>query len=92
MIPDAVVRLGVSLLGWIAGLFPPAPDSLEDTLSEGHGMWADLLTSFDGLGAWVDWAWVLTIVGLAVSIYLVMFVVKLLRAVASYLPFFGGAG
>jgi hypothetical protein len=48
--------------------------------------------SFDGVGVWAPWPLVLACVAIALATWVIGVTVKTIRAVASYIPFFGGSG
>lgn len=79
-----------TFLVWLAGLFPAVDIpawfvGLDDQYNA-------LMAPISGVGAWVDFNIMITCVTFALGVWLVCFIIKLLRAVASYIPFFGGAG
>lgn len=90
MIIEFFIGLGLDVANWIGTLFEPIeiPAWATDAL---NGI-AGFLTSIAGLGAWTPWAAIGAAVGLTLAVFGVMFGAKLVRAVASYLPFIGGAG
>lgn len=48
--------------------------------------------NFDGLGVWADWAYLALLVGLVLATWVVVLLIKVARAVASYLlPGWGSA-
>lgn len=90
MIVEWLVSVGLGFAGWLATLFPPIdiPTWVTDPITVVY----DFLDAASGLGIWFPWAVLSAVVGGLVTIWLVTFGAKLVRAVASYLPFFGGAG
>lgn len=63
--------------------------------AEPEAVWDDLrglASQFASMGVWVDWAAITIAVPLACGVWLACLVVKIARAVASYVPFVGGAG
>lgn len=51
-----------------------------------------VFAGMDGLSAWIDWPITLAVVSLSVTTWLLFVGLKTVRAIASYLPFFGGSG
>lgn len=90
MITNAFIDWACGFASWIGTLFPswdiPASLAAPGTLVN------QVMSSFVGLGAWVDWAVLGLVVGAVVGTYTVMFATKLVLRIASYLPFVGGAG
>lgn len=90
MVTEWLMYLG-SLMGeWALGLLPTtdAPDWFRTLGSQFN----TLLTGADGLGVWVGWGTVVTILLACVSIYLVLLIVKVAMKVWSFVPFVGGTG
>lgn len=76
---------------WIVSLFPSdftVPDFFVHFDATLNGVIANL----NGVGAWIDWPVAIACVSATVLVWGVAATIKLVRAVASYLPFFGGAG
>lgn len=90
MITQFFLDLGASIVNWLASLFPPW--QVPSQVTGLPGMLSQLLAGMGGLGGWIDWGVVSAAVGVAVSTWIVCLVIKTLRAIASYLPFVGGAG
>lgn len=90
MITEWFVSIGTSVAAWFATIFPTwdIPASMTNPGGVIAGIWAN----FNGLSPWVNWAVLTAVVVGVLGTYLVMFTIKLVRAIASYLPFFGGAG
>lgn len=90
MIIEWLVAVGEGFIGWLTGLMPEwDPPAWFIAFDEQvNGVFATL----DGLGAWIDWVLLLVVVGLALATWLTCLSIKALRAVASYVPFFGGSG
>lgn len=90
MITEFFIGLGLSIARWFVGLFPEwqAPAgfaSLDDTV---NGFFA----RFDGVGVWAPWGLLGVCIAVALSVWGIGLVVKLARAIAAHIPFFGGAG
>ena len=90
MITGWLIDLGANISAWAAGLFPvwDMPTELADPGS----LVSQLMAGFVGLGVWVNWVVLIGVVTAVAGTYLVLFLAKLMRAVISYIPFFGGAG
>lgn len=90
MISDLFIQLGTMFSEALAGLFPPVamPTWPSDMIAALTGF----LDATNGLGAWVPWVLIQIVFGGLVTFYVTAFGVKLIRAVASYVPLFGGAG
>jgi hypothetical protein len=90
MIVNAIIDWACGFASWIASLFPVW--NVPPSLASPGSLVNTVMASAVGLGAWVDWTVFAAVVGAVVGTYVVMFAVKLLLRIASYLPFVGGAG
>lgn len=89
MITEWLISIGTSVAGWFGGLFPTDdPPSWFVGLSSSFN---SITSQFDA-GSWVSWTIPVTVTGSVLAVWLTMFGIKAVRAIASYLPFFGGAG
>lgn len=90
MITEWFLWLGTQIGNWFATLFPTddAPQWMKDLGKQFN----TLLTGADGLGVWVGWSTVTTILLTCVSIYTVLLIVKAAMKVWSFVPFVGGTG
>ncbi len=90
MIVEWLVGLGANISAWFASLFPDwtPPDFLVHLDTQVNGVLANLT----GVGVWADWSYILVVVVGVLTVWVTAAIVKLARAVASYIPFFGGAG
>ena len=90
MIVEWLLALGADMSAWFAGLqadwTPPV------FLTEFATNLNSLLADLNGVGVWADWAYILAIVGIVLATWGITFAIKIVRAIASYIPFFGGAG
>lgn len=90
MISEFFINLGIGFATWFVGLFPewdvPAEvESFDSTVS-------GFIGPFANLSVWIPWALVLFCVVTAVGAWAIGWGVKSIRAIASHIPFLGGAG
>lgn len=91
MIVQWLFDLNAQLQGWLTAQFPTdwtVPDffaNLDDTVNS-------VLSNLNNVGVWVDWPVVIGCVSAVVLTWVATAAIKLIRAIASYIPFFGGAG
>lgn len=90
MITQLLLDLGSSVAHWLASLFPPW--QVPSQVTSLPTMLSGLLASLSGLGGWIDWPVVSAAVSVSVATWVVCLIIKVFRAVLSYLPFVGGAG
>jgi hypothetical protein len=90
VIVEWIVGLFTGIGSWVGSLFPDwtPPAFLTQLASQVNG----LLANLNGVGVWVDWTYILVIVVAVLGTWVITLGVKTARALASYLPFFGGAG
>lgn len=91
MIVEWIVGLAAGIGSWFAGLFPTdwePPEFLVDLDGTLNGVLANL----GGVSVWADWVYIFAVVGAVLLIWGIGLVIKLARAVAAHIPFFGGAG
>lgn len=90
MITEAVVHVACLFAAWVATLFPSwqVPDWFSGLGTTINGVLANL----NGVGVWVPWTVILSVVTAVLGTWVVCAGIKLMRAIASYIPFFGGAG
>lgn len=90
MIINWIIDVALGFVAWLGSLFPVW--DIPPALAAPGTLVNQVMGSFLGLGAWVDWG-VLGAVAIAVvGTWLVMFGVKLVMKLVSYLPFVGGSG
>lgn len=82
--------LAAGVSDWVASLLPTddAPawlNAADDTVNVVFG-------NLNGVGVWVDWVYILIVVGVVLSVWSIGLLIKLARAVAAHIPLFGGAG
>jgi hypothetical protein len=90
VITQAIVHAALGIATWFCTLFP-AWDPPAWFVSLGSSL-AGLVSGMSGLGGWIDWPIVSVIAAAAIGTWLVCLGIKALRAIASYIPFVGGAG
>lgn len=90
MILEWLLTIGTSVSGWIADLFPIW--NVPAALSSPQSAVASVMSNFVGLGSWVSWPILIGCVAAVLGTWLVMFTIKLIRAVIAHVPQFGGAG
>jgi hypothetical protein len=90
VITEWFIQIGVTVAGWFVGLFPESgpPEFIRDF----DGMFNTLTTGGSGLGAWIDWAFIIPVVLATLTVYAITFAVKLVLKVAAFIPLFGGSG
>lgn len=90
MITEVLVQLGLWVAALVGGAFPTwtPPEWFVNFGSTFNGFYAQ----FAGLGNWTNWTVIGAVLAAVVGTWVVCAAIKLLRAVASYIPFFGGAG
>jgi hypothetical protein len=82
--------IAAGFVGWFASLFSgfTVPQWFADMGTSMGG----LLSGLNGLGGWIDWPVVSIAAASALATWAVCLGIKTVRAIASYIPFFGGAG
>lgn len=90
MITEWFLGLAATVTDWFWSLWPDwTPPAFLSGLGDQINA---VLANVAGLGAWVDWVFVIPIAGAVFLVWGVGLAIKTARAVASYVPFFGGAG
>lgn len=90
MITEWFIKIGATIAQWFFGLFPKAgPPAF---VSDFDDMFNTLTQGAAGLGAWVDWAFIIPVVLATLLVYGITFAVKLVLKTAAFIPFFGGSG
>lgn len=90
MISEWFLTLASTVIAWLVGLLDGI--TIPDWLLTLDDSWNAVVAPLDGVAVWVPWALVIPITLLCVATYFVCLVIKYARAIASYIPFFGGAG
>lgn len=90
MITEWFISIGTTIATWFANLFPDwTPPAflvnLGDTINS-------TVSNLSGVAVWVDWGTEMTIAGVVTAVWISTFGVKIVRALASYIPFVGGSG
>jgi hypothetical protein len=90
VIVEWLIFVGASISEWFASLFPvwDPPEFLVTFDDQLNGIMANL----SGVGVWADWVYILIVVGVVIVVWGFSLLIKLARAVAAHIPFFGGAG
>jgi len=91
VIVEWIMGLGSGISGWIASLFP-TDFEVPPFLANLDTMINDLLEGLTGIGAWVDWVFIIATVSVVIGVWLLAFGVKIIRAIVAHAPFVGGAG
>lgn len=86
MITEWFFNLSSSFNVWLAGLVPAPPETV---VLDG---WAQLMLTVSGAGAWINVPAMVGLCAIACSWYVAALFVKLLRVLASHVPFIGGRG
>jgi hypothetical protein len=81
----------VAFMGsWLVGLLPP--DESEDLAASASGIIASVVGNASGISVWFPWA-VAGVCALAVTTaWGALFLVKIIRQLATHIPLFGGTG
>ncbi|MDI1338133.1 MAG: hypothetical protein PSU94_18280 [Lacunisphaera sp.] len=90
MILEWLLGIGVTIGDWFASLFPDV--EVPPFLTGLDSMLNDLFAQLGGVSVWADWGFIFVVVGVVVVVWGIAFTIKIVRAIASYLPFIGGAG
>ena len=90
MIIEWLLGIGVAIAQWFVDLLPDW--DVPPEITNFDGMVNDFFATFEGVGVWAPWPLVLACVAIALGSWVIGITVKTARAVASYLPFFGGSG
>jgi len=90
MIVDWFMDLSVTIVEWIAGLFPEAV--IPEWFTSMGLMLSGLLGGLSGMGVWVNWVVVGGCVTSVLASWLFFSNVKLVRVAAGHVPQFGGNG
>ena len=91
MITEWLMSIGVLVSNWFASLWP-TDFQVPDFIVNLDTMINDILANLSGVGVWADWVFILAVVGVVLVVWLLALGVKVLRAIAAHIPFFGGAG
>ena len=88
MITGFLITTGTGLLTWLAGLFPTLTLPSWVTTSV-QGLF-DFMSTASGLGNWIPWAVIGSVVGFVITWFLAVFGVKLVLLIWSKIPVIGG--
>ena len=90
MITEWFLQLMAGFVGMIAdALGPWTPPS--ELVQASTGV-SDVLSNFNGMGAWVSWTVLSACVVTQIATWAVVVGAKVVRAIAAHIPEFGGAG
>ncbi len=90
MITEWLISVGVLVGDWFVSLFPA--DDAPSWWVDFDGLVNTVLSQLNGVSVWVDWGYVIAVVGVVLAVWLASFIVKIVRAIAAHIPLFGGAG
>lgn len=90
MIIEWLITVAVNFVGWIGSLFPTI--EIPGWLSGLDGSVNGWFSQWDGVGVWVDWKFISTVVAVVLSVWAIGFVIKLVRVILGHIPQFGGNG
>ncbi len=90
MIVEWIVSVGAAIASWVATLFPvldipPSLTTLDDSMS-------GIFAMGTGLGAWIDWPTVGTLMAVPLIVWVAGLTIRGIRALLAHLPFIGGRG
>lgn len=88
MITEWFISIGQAIADWFLGLLGTA-DAPDYITSVGTFI-GGILSSAQGLGAWIPWALVIVVAGINLALWLTGFGVKALRWLVGLLPTMGG--
>jgi len=90
MITEWLINVGATVATWFLSLIPSwqIPDFFTTLDSQINSLFAGA----SGFSVWVPWTVVVTAIGISLGSWVIGLSVKAIRAIASYLPFIGGAG
>lgn len=91
MIFEFLMQLGVAMGEWILGLAPDTSSAANLVIQADNAV-RPILAAAAGLGAWIPWAHLGICIASVLAFYLSMFLFKVARQLASYIPFIGGSG
>jgi hypothetical protein len=88
MIAEALIRIGVGFVNFILGLLPDAgpPAWMQD-----GGVLSSIWQYGAGLGAWIPWPIVGTVLAAVFACMVAGFVIKVVRIIASFATVGGGS-
>lgn len=90
MITEFFLRLLADFNMFVTGLFPDweLPDWMVDFAPAVSG----LIGFIADTGAWIDWTVLIAVTTSVAATFTVVLLIRLIRAIAAHIPFFGGSG
>lgn len=90
MIVEWIVKAALTIVQWLVSLFPSweVPGWLTGFDVQVNNITAQI----GGMGSWVDWVFILSVVGTVLAVYGIIFGIQMIRTGAAHVPFFGGKG
>ena len=90
MIIQWLIDLACTIASAVGALF----SAIQIPASFGSGLASisNITSKFDGLGVWINFPVLATVLLVVVTVYGVSFGIKLFRTAVSYIPFIGGSG
>lgn len=89
MIFEGIVDVFVGFVNFVLGLLPDAPPP--SWFTDADGYLRNTIDAASGLGAWIPWQLVTTVVGSVLACVAIGFGIKLVRIVASFFTAGGGS-
>lgn len=90
MVTQSVIDWACGFVSWLATLFPAW--DIPPSLAAPGTLVGQIMTSFIGLGAWVDWVVLAAVAVAVIGTWSVLFTIKLLLKLAAHIPAVGGSG
>lgn len=75
---------------WFLQQFPADPQVIS-FIRDAAGVIQGALTNAQGLGAWVDWAYLILVFGIVTGVWLIGILIKVIRWLIGLIPTMGGA-
>lgn len=91
MIFELIAQLGVVMGQWVLGLLPPTQTGADLVVTAGN-VFGPIVSGGAALGSWLPWAALGVVFPIVIGFYILAFLVKVARQLATHLPFIGGTG
>jgi hypothetical protein len=91
VITQFFIQLGTGFYAWFLGLLPDMTDAA-GIIVTGENWISTLIASGAALGAWIPWDWVAIVLPIVLTCYITLFVIKIVKNIWAFVPFFGGSG